>query len=243
MKWLIFTSAVVVALVTLGILAVDERDVVWEGRTALCGYCRAELPNNAVVCANCDRSLDWRTAKEECRWCLDITDIEHLLGLYRDLVPEDAPLPASLAKYGRAYFDAIDVGACTYCGGLGKIVDGEGKEVCPVCRGTKRCIACAGSRSVVLGDEGARRRALEREDAHERARQRAETADLPVNEQMLVDEDVAALRGYLEAEELKDEAGRNLLQLGRERLAGAFRTLHDEKEHRGAAAAGSTGGS
>ena len=82
MKWLLFTSASVVALIALGILAVDERDVIWESRQPLCGYCRAALAPHAVVCRECDRSLDWRSSKEECGWCLDRTDVDHLLGLH-----------------------------------------------------------------------------------------------------------------------------------------------------------------
>ncbi len=230
MKWLLFTSASVVVLIALGLLAVDERDVIWEGRKALCGYCRAELAYHAVVCRECDRSLDWRSNKEECRWCLDRTDVDHLLGLYRELAA-DGPLPASLAAY-EPYFGAIAVGECTGCGGVGKVMDG-GKEVdCPACRGDKRCLACGGSRSVVIGDEGAHRRALEREDARTRAQERAVTADLELNVEMLVDKDAEALRGYVEAEGLRDSAGRKLLDLAHERLKAAFRAVHEEHERR-----------
>jgi ribosomal protein L40E len=231
MKWLLFTSASVVVLIALGLLAVDERDVVWEGRKALCGYCRAELPYHAVVCRECDRSLDWRTNKEECGWCLDRKDVDHLRDVYRELVAS-GPLPTSLEAYG-PYFDAIEVGQCTYCGGIGKVMNGGEEVVCPVCRGDKRCIACGGSRSVVIGDEGAHRRALEREDARSRARERATVADLPVNVEMLVDGDVAALRGYAEAEGLRDSAGRKLLEeMAHGRLKAAFRALHEEHDRR-----------
>jgi len=230
MKWLLFTSASVIVLIALGLLAVDERDVIWEGRKALCGYCRAELPHHAVVCRECDRSLDWRTSKEECRWCLDRTDADHLLGLYRELAA-DGPLPESLAAF-EPYFGAIQVGECTFCGGVGEVV-AEGKEVeCPVCRGDKRCIACGGGRAVILGDEGAHRRALERADARARAQERAVTADLKLNAEMLVDNDVDALRGYVEAEELRDSTGSNLLELSHERLKVAFRAVHEEHDRR-----------
>ncbi len=230
MKWLLFTSASVVALIALGILAVDERDVVWEGRKPLCAYCRAELAYEAVVCRECDRSLDWRSTREECTWCLDRKDVDHLLGLYREL-KEKGPLPESLAPY-EPYFGAIEVGECTSCGGVGKVVD-LGREVdCPVCRGEKRCVACGGSRFVIIGDEGAHRRALERADARSRAEERAAVADLRLNVEMLVDGDVAALRGYVEAEELRDAAGRKLLDIAHERLKAAFRAIHDEHDRR-----------
>ncbi len=230
MKWLLFTSGSVVVLIALGILAVDERDVVWEGRKALCGYCRAEIAYHAVVCRECDRSLDWRTNKEECRWCLDRKDADHLLGICRDLAAS-GPLPESLAAY-EPYFGAIEVGECTCCGGVGRVVDAFKEVDCPVCRGDKRCIACGGSRSVVIGDESAHRRALERADARARAQERAAVADLPLNVEMLVDEDVRALRGYVEAEELRDSAGRNLLDQAHERLKAAFRALHEEHDRR-----------
>lgn len=231
MKWLLFTSASVLALIALGILAVDERDVVWEGRKPLCGYCRAELGPHAVVCRECDRSLDWRSNKEECRWCLDRNDVDHLLALYKELA-EGAPLPESVLAYG-PYFDSIDVGSCTYCGGVGKVVDAGNNVACPVCRGLERCIACGGSRSVVIGDEGAHRRALEREDVRRRAQTRAAVADLPLKDEMLLDEDVAALRGNVEAEELRDSAGNKLLdEMALERLKGAFRALHEEHDKR-----------
>jgi hypothetical protein len=230
MKWLLFTSASVLALIALGILAVDERDVVWEGRKALCGYCRAELASHAVVCRECDRSLDWRSHKEECRWCLDRNDVDHLLGLHKDLA-EGAPLPDSVLAYG-PYFDSIDVGNCTYCGGVGKVMSEGAETDCPVCRGGERCIACGGSRSVVIGDEGAHRRACEREDARTRAQTRAAVADLPLKAGMLLDEDVAALRGYAEAEGLRDSAGNGLLEMAHERLKCAFRALHEEHDKR-----------
>jgi len=226
MKWVLFTSGCVAALVALGFLAVDERDVVWEGRQPLCGYCRAELAEQAVMCRECNRSLDWRPGSEECRWCLERKDVDHLLRLYREL-GESGPTPESIAAYG-PYFEAISTGDCTYCGGIGKVMEGGKEAQCPVCRGDKRCVACGGTRSVVIGDSGAHRRWLERQDAHVRAKARGSLTDLPLNDGVLVDEDVDALRGYVEAEKLSDELGRNLLEMARARMQGAFRALHEE---------------
>ncbi len=230
MKWLLFTSASVVVLIALGILAVDERDVVWEGRAPFCGYCRAELPYHAVVCRECDRSLDWRSTKEECTWCLDRKDVDHLLGLHRELAA-GGPLPAELAAF-EPYFAAIEAGECTYCGGAGTIVEAGAERDCLVCRGGRRCMACGGSRFVVIGDEGAHRRALERADARTRAQERAATTDLRLNVEMLVDEDVAALKGHVEAEQLCDPSGRKLLELARERMKAVFRAVHAEHDRR-----------
>lgn len=237
MKWVLFTSGCVVALVALGFLAVDERDVIWEGRTPLCGYCRAELAHHAVVCRECNRSLDWRPTTEECRWCLERKDVDHLLRLYREIA-KAGPLPPALLAC-EPYFDAIDVGACTYCGGIGKVMENGEETACPVCRDDKRCVACGGTRSVVIGDDGAHRRARERQDAHLRATVRGGVTDLPLNDEVLADEDVAALRGYVEAEDLTDAHGRRVLELARERMKAAFRTLHEEHTKRAKAPGGS----
>lgn len=233
MKWFLFTSGCVIALVTLGVLAVDERDVVWEGRQPLCPYCRAEVRLGSVACPDCDRSFDWRSHREECRWCLSQEDVEHLQKVYRELKDAEGPLPDDVAEFG-PYFEAIDAGNCTFCAGIGKVIEG-GKEIdCPVCRAKNggRCIACGGSRSVVVGDDGAHRRLAERTDARQRAMERATVADLHLNAEMLVDEDVAALKGYVEVEQLCDAAGRDLLDLAHERVKAAFRVLHEERARR-----------
>jgi hypothetical protein len=238
MKWVLFTSGCVVALVALGFLAVDERDVVWEGRKPLCGYCRAELPYHSVVCRACNRSLDWRPHAEECRWCLERKDVDHLLDLYRDIAKQEEPLPAALVAF-EPYLEAIGVGDCAYCGGIGKVMEEREAVECPVCRGDKHCVACGGTRSVVIGDEGAHRRALERQDERERAKVRGSVADLPLNDGALVDKDVAALRGYVEAEGLTDVHGRNLLELARSRMKDVFRAVHEETTKRAKATGGS----
>ena len=74
--------------------------------------------------------------------------------------------------------------------------------------------------------------ALERVDVRERAHERAAAEDLPLDVEMLVDKDVSALRGYIEAEELRDPAGRKLLVQARERMHAAFRALHEEHARR-----------
>lgn len=237
MKWALFTSGCVLALVALGFLAVDERDVVWEGRKPLCGYCRAELAHHAVVCRECTRSLDWRPHSEPCRWCLERKDVDHMLRIYRDLAREQ-PMPDALASF-EPYFEAIGVGDCTYCGGIGKVMEGGKEADCPVCRGDKRCVACGGTRSVVIGDDGAHRRAFERQDERARAKVRSSVTDLPLNDGVLVDEDVAALRGYVEAEGLTDTHGRRILDLAHERMRAAFKALHDEATKRAKATGGS----
>jgi len=241
MKWLIFTGACVAVLVTLGILAVDERNVIWEGRTPLCPYCRSELPNQAIVCKECGRSIDWVSHSETCRWCLSRKDVEHMTNLFDRLKVAKGPLPGELREFPQAYFRTMEAGACAYCGGLGKVMV-DGKEVtCPVCRGARRCIACGGDRRVELGDPVAARHLRERHAARELAERRAELTGLPLKLTLLVDQDVDALRGYVEAETLTGEQGRNLLEMARARVKRAFRALHAEvarKEKEAVAAPG-----
>ncbi|MGH7162630.1 MAG: hypothetical protein ACREID_04030, partial [Planctomycetota bacterium] len=162
MKWLAFTGACVAGLVALGILAVDERDVVWEGRAAFCPYCRAPLELYAVSCKECARTLDWASNVEECRWCLHPDDAEALKEWFDSLGLKRDPLPGALAEFPIAYFEAIEAGACSHCGGLGRVLASGREAACPVCRERKRCIACGGDRTVVVGDAAAHRRALER---------------------------------------------------------------------------------
>lgn len=241
MKWLVFTGLCVAVLITLGLLAVDERDVVWEGRQAFCPYCRAEMPRLAVVCPKCRRSVDWTTNQEPCRWCLNRADVKHMNELFDDLQLESDPLPGALGAFTIAYFRSMDEGACTYCGGLGDVIENGVDVVCPVCRGGKLCIACGGDGSVTIGDEGAHTRVLERRSARELAEARAEVTGLPLKRALLTDQDVEALMGYAEAETLTDERGRNLLVRARARVKRAFQALVDERARRGTKVAPASG--
>jgi hypothetical protein len=228
MKWFLFTGACVAALVVLGILAVDERDVVWEDRKPVCGYCRADLRAYAVVCPDCNRSLDWVSHREDCGWCLDREDADELRDLFEQVGADTEPLPGGLAEFPIAYFLTVAEGTCLYCGGIGTIVEADAKVPCVVCRGDKRCVGCAGDRVTVRGDEDAHRRALERLIERRRALERSEMTDRPLIPSRLVDEDVKALRGHVEADQLADGRGRSLRKLAHDRLARAFKALHEE---------------
>lgn len=228
MKWFVFTVACVAALVTLGVLAVDERDVAWEGRTPLCGYCRAELRPFAVVCPDCDRSLDWLSRSEECRHCLDKRDVELMTDLMEALRVKAEPLPGALSAFPMAYFKGMTEGACTYCGGIGHVLEAGAKLDCPVCLGTEKCLACAGDRGVVIGDEGAARRLASWREALERAETRSDLTGLPVEYAGMLREAVRDLRGHAEAESLKDAHGRGLLDRAREKVSRAFAALREE---------------
>jgi len=226
MKWLAFTAGCAVALILLGILAVDERDVLWEGYRPLCPYCRSDMPQYALVCKECDRTVDWVPQRISCRTCLNAEDVKHLKDGFDALrLQEGEPLPIELAGFARAYFLAMEAGNCTYCAGLKKIMD-DGVEVeCPICRGYGKCVACSGDGDVVLGDLGAHRRLLAREQLWEEERRREELTRLTLLRSKLVSEDVVALRGYAEAEELTDESGRDLLQRARTRVKQAFTAI------------------
>jgi hypothetical protein len=239
MKWLAFTAACVAALIALGILAVDERDVVWEGRQAVCPYCRAELPDYAVACKECRRTFDWSPGREPCTWCLGAEDVRLLREEFEqlELDKETEPLPGALAEFPIAYFRAFGAGKCSFCGGIGKVTRDEEELDCPVCFGDGNCIACAGSRTVLIGDEGAHRRQLERKRVWEEARRRSEMTHLEVLRERLFEEDVAALRGYVEAETLVDADGANLLEKARGRVLAAFAALEQVREELAAAVA------
>jgi hypothetical protein len=237
----------VAALVAVGILAVDERDVQWEQAAdghwmPLCGYCRGELERLAVVCPRCDRSLDWVVHRAPCTWCLDSHDADHLHDLLLKLDAEVEPLPGALAGFPKAYFLAMDEGSCTYCGGTGAVTDASGSTGnCPVCQGRERCIACGGDRIVVIGDQTAYRKLTERIRARRLAERRAKLTDRPLVSSMLLREDVEALRGYIELEQYP--LTRELLERARAKLERAFKALHEETQRRMKAAPRTTGGS
>jgi hypothetical protein len=233
MKWLVFTGAIVVALISLGVLAVDERDAVWEGRKALCPYCRSDLKMYALACRDCDRTIDWVSRSESCRWCLSEEDVAILRDGFDALAlgPDD-PLPASVAEFTRAYLLSIEPGKCTYCGGLGQVWSGESENPCPVCRGEKQCIACGGDGTVVVGDKEAHKRAFERTEIWEEALRREALTHLKLRRAQLVNDDVEVLSGFAEAEKLVDEKGQSLLVQARQRIARAFKAIHDAVEQK-----------
>jgi hypothetical protein len=230
MKWLAFTGASVAMLIALGILAVDERDVVWEGRQVFCPYCRAELRPLALACNECRRTFDWVTHRETCRWCLPRADVEHLNAMFEELSIEEEPLPGALQAFPMAFFRAMDEGTCTFCGGVGSVLEGEAEVDCSICRGDKSCIGCGGDRVVILGDPGAHRSLLERREVRRAADERSRLTGQPLMRTVLTDGDVAALRGFAEAETLSDEQGRNLLTRSRAKLDRAYLAVREEFE-------------
>ena len=229
MKWLAFTLAIVAALITLGILAVDERDVVWESNQPKCPYCRVDLEHYSVVCAHCDRSIDWMPHTQSCEWCLAEADVEIFNDMFTAVGVEEGPLPGQLAEFPVGYFLSMDEGACTYCSGLGQVVVDRAEVKCPVCRGGKFCIACSGTRSVIHGDEEAHNRRLRRSEERNSSERRELVTGLPLKRGLMTDRDVEALAGYAEAESIQDEHGRNVLERARARIKRAFRALSAEQ--------------
>ena len=243
MKWFAFTAACIAVLVALGVLAVDERDVIWEERDAFCPYCRSGVTSYAVACKECERTFDWAPHRENCRWCLASEDVEILKDRFELLASEEDPLPGALAPFPRAYFLNIDQGSCTYCGGLGKIRNGSEEAACPVCGGRATCIACNGDRVVIVGSERAHWAALERERAWAEAAERSQLTGLPMLQQEIMAADVDALRGWQEVEELKDEDGKSLLARARGRIEQVFKALTEEVARKAAETPAKTEGS
>ncbi|MGQ0615325.1 MAG: hypothetical protein ACT4PV_16460 [Planctomycetaceae bacterium] len=226
MKWLAFTAVCVFSLVLLGILAVDERNVVWEGDKSFCPYCRSELNHYAFACKECRHSVDWVSHAQPCRACLDRDAAELLKAKFAALQITGPELPAALDEFNRAYFLSLDAGACGYCGGLGEVKENGAQESpCPICLGQDRCIACGGDRVVVFGDPEAHRRSVERRLAREEAIRRAELLGIPVPQSELLREDLVALTGFAEAATLRDGEGRTLAELARGRLQRAAASL------------------
>ncbi|MCZ6573504.1 MAG: hypothetical protein O7C98_10105 [Planctomycetota bacterium] len=218
MKWLVFTAACVVALVALGVLAVDERNVVWEGRVPHCPYCRVDVAFYAVTCKDCGKNFDWEPRTEPCRWCLERDEARVLRQRYRTLAKPDNPASASTPPYA-AFVLSIEEGDCTFCGGLGAVVErGEEGRECPVCFGGKRCIGCKGDRDTVVGHPAAERALQARLQERERARRRESATGIATRLEDLLAADVRALAGYAEAEDLRDAGNRRLLQLGMDRV-------------------------
>ncbi|MHC4957427.1 MAG: hypothetical protein ACYTGN_03555 [Planctomycetota bacterium] len=239
MKWLAFVVLCVALLVSLGVLAVDEPDVAWEGRKALCPHCRAGLEYFAVACRECNRTFDWRSRKETCRHCLDREEVKVLQDGFAALeLEEDEALPAELKGLTRPYLLAIEEGACTFCGGIGNVMaEGEKQpdKPCPICRGDGLCIGCNGDRVVTLGDRQAHLRRLERDRIWDEAVTREKLTGLTLLRGELVDDDVDALRGHAEAATLVDQSGNRLLDLARDRVRAAFVAIRNAVEKRGAA--------
>jgi len=230
MKWLAFTSIVVAALVALGVWSVVPPTVVWEDRVPHCPSCRHEISLYARICPTCDRSFGWSSLEEECRWCLSKEDVEYLRDSYRDLDLEDGGHAESLGQFPKAYFLVMEPGACSYCAGLGKVDEGGAEVTCPICRGQKKCVGCEGDREMVVGEEDAHRAWLERKREWARAKARSNLRHLPVRQSRLVDQDVEAVTGYVETEEIVDERGSALLKRAQARASLAFQAL--EKAHR-----------
>jgi len=236
MKWLSFTGICVVAFVALGILAVDERNVVWEAGEPLCPYCRAVLRPLAISCKECRRTVDWVGTTLPCSCCLDSADVDHMRDRFDALDLPAAPAPEWVAAFPQGYFHVMDRGACGYCAGLKQIGTGTAVRPCPVCRGDGRCVLCGGDRLVEVGSEQIHRRVLERRREWEEGERREKLTHLPLQRDKLIDRDVSELRGHLEAGAVLDESGKRLVELARGQIAAAFAALADEHDRRAAGA-------
>ncbi len=225
MKWTFFAGACVVSLITLGILAVDERDVVWEERTPLCPHCRAELSYYSLACRQCSRTLDWTPTQEPCVWCVDRETARVMRDAYLTVRAAGEAHPERLASWSPAYFREMEAGACAHCGGQGFIGVAGDRKFCEVCRDRKDCVGCDGSRAATIGDERARRRMMRRRHAWSEASRRAELTGQPINERALRNDDALAVAGHVEAETLAGPDGRVYLAVGLERARQALEAV------------------
>ena len=229
MKWLAFTLAVVAGLVGLGVWSVMPPSVVWEARTPHCSRCRAEINPYARQCSTCDRAVRWASMEEDCRWCLTEEDVDFLRDSYRALEEGSSQQVKLNLRIPKEYFLRMEAHACTFCAGNGTVKEGGADVTCRVCRGEKSCIGCDGDGDVVIGDEGAHRRLLDRQEAREQAERRSKLTGLPVPRESLVDADVEALTGHVEAETLRDTRGSPLLKSAIARAALAYKALEEAK--------------
>lgn len=230
MRWLLFAAACVAALVALGILAVDERDVVWERDRPLCPYCRHELNLFALACKECRHAIDWVPRQEPCPWCLNSAEATRMRGFALDLELRGRGMPEPLREFTDAYFADIQGGDCPFCGGLGEVQQNGGSpRRCPVCFGRRKCIACNGDGVTLRGDPVAHRRRIERDEARAAELRRAKLLGHEPSLDAILAEDVEQLAGHVEATELRDAEGRLLVALAREKAERAFAGLKEAR--------------
>ncbi len=158
--------------------------------------------------------------------------MDYLKDLFTETGADSDPLPGKLSGFPVVYFRSIDEGVCTTCAGVGKTMEAGAEVVCPVCRGYRKCVACGGDRIVEIGTETAHARLVQRRRIREEAERRSEITGLPLKRSLLVTQDVEALRGFSELEEIKDEHGRSLLARAIVRSRAAFRALQDERRNK-----------
>jgi hypothetical protein len=230
MRWLLFAAVCVAALVALGILAVDERDVAWERDRPLCPYCRNELKLFALACKECRHAVDWVPRQEPCPWCLEPEEATRMRGFALDLELRGRDMPPPLREFTDAYFADIQAGDCPYCGGLGEVQENGGRpRRCPVCFGRRKCIACDGDRVLLRGEPAAHRRRIAREEAREAELRRARLLGHEPPLEAMLAADVEQLAGYVEATELRDAEGRRLVELARGKAERAFAGLREAR--------------
>jgi hypothetical protein len=172
-RWLLALGLPLAAVLLLSIWAIDKPNVVWGGDpddvSSLrphCPLCRTEVRMYASRCPTCDQDVEWVVAPQEdspvCVFCLSPGEAA-ALATRRAALGEDAasarvaealriPLPAA-----RRYLQGLRPGACGWCGGSGEdpLPPAKGSEECALCFGGDECIACDGTRRVVVGKEDA----------------------------------------------------------------------------------------
>jgi hypothetical protein len=182
LRWLVSTGLIVGALVLLGILAMDQKDVVWAGGKPHCPHCRSDTPMFSTRCPVCREPYDWVEEPHDdspyCSHCMSPGEQEWLR-TKREALEKAHGEDAFVQRVSKATgFDAatarewlrdLGAGQCGWCGGTGRDLSAPaeppGRKVCPVCLGAKKCIGCGGDSRVAVGRASASN-ALERYRLH-----------------------------------------------------------------------------
>lgn len=156
-----------------------------------CPHCRSVVGEYSNLCATCRQAFDWETHEELCPACLSTLDAEWLRrraeGRETDLRAAfaNAGIPEEAVPDLLNYLKSIGPGDCGFCGGTGRwlapgvhespttngdrntltafLRDELGKERCPVCLGSGRCVLCGDDHRVVWAREASARELAETE--------------------------------------------------------------------------------
>lgn len=150
-----------------------------------CPHCRSVVGDYSNLCATCRQAFDWETHEEPCPACLSTLDAEWLHrrtdGRESDLRAAfaSAGIPKEDFPDFLSYLETIRAGDCGFCGGTGRwlapgvdeastkngdrntltafLRDELGKERCPVCLGSGKCVLCGDDHRVVWAREASAR--------------------------------------------------------------------------------------
>jgi len=172
-KWVFIAGGVALFIFVLTLIALYQRDVVWNGSQPHCPHCRALVAPYASVCATCRNRFDWVADERPCPVGLSETEVSFL----HSISEADARAKVAAAGGTVAGLDAdavvgwlrkIDANECVFCAGTGDALgleagsplaklSNELDDDCPVCVGEDDCVGCDGDGESEYGDEDAHR--------------------------------------------------------------------------------------